>query len=89
MVIFIDESGIHKQIGHSTASVVYVEVTNLEKFEKKLKKIEADLKISYFHWAEERQKKLLIVFTLMVKNQNGMNINLRRYCGTKEYRLRS
>lgn len=54
MVIFIDESGIHKQTGHSTASVVYVEVNNLEKFEHKLKKIEADLKITYFHWAEER-----------------------------------
>lgn len=54
MVIFIDESGIHKQTGHSTASVVYVEVNNLKKFEDKLKKIEADLKISYFHWAEER-----------------------------------
>ncbi len=54
MVIFIDESGIHKQTGHSTSSVVYVEVKNLEKFEVKLKKIEKDLKISYFHWAEER-----------------------------------
>src|SRR3990167_7741116 len=54
MVIFIDESGIHKQTGHSIASVVYVEINNLEKFEHKLKKIEADLKISYFHWAEER-----------------------------------
>lgn len=54
MVIFIDESGIHKQIGHSTASVVYVEVKNLEKFESKLKKIEKDLRISYFYWAEER-----------------------------------
>lgn len=54
MVIFIDESGIHKQTGHSTASVVYVEVKNLEKFENQLKKIEADLKIRFFHWAEER-----------------------------------
>ena len=54
MVIFIDESGIHKQTGHSTASVVYVEVENLEKFESKLQKIEKDLKISFFHWAEER-----------------------------------
>lgn len=54
MVIFIDESGIHKQTGHSTASVVYVEVKNLEQFENQLKKIETDLKISYFHWAEER-----------------------------------
>jgi len=54
MVIFIDESGIHKQTGHSTASVVYVEVKNLEKFENQLKRIEKDLKISSFHWAEER-----------------------------------
>ena len=54
MVIFIDESGIHKQTGHSTTAVVYVEVENLEKFEISLKKIETDLKISFFHWAEER-----------------------------------
>ena len=54
MVIFIDESGIHKQSGHSTASVVYIEVKHLEKFENKLKKIEKDLKISFFHWAKER-----------------------------------
>ncbi len=54
MVIFIDESGIHKQTGHATSAVVYVEVKDLEKFENKLKKIEADLRISFFHWAEER-----------------------------------
>ncbi len=54
MVIFIDESGIHKQTGHSTTSVVYIEIQNLEKFNNALKKIEIDLKINYFHWAEER-----------------------------------
>lgn len=54
MVIFIDESGIHKQTGHATSAVVYVEVKNLEKFERELKEIEVDLKISSFHWAEER-----------------------------------
>ena len=54
MVIFIDESGIHKQTGHSTAAVVYIKVKNLIKFENKLKEIEKDLKISFFHWAEER-----------------------------------
>lgn len=54
MVIFIDESGIHKQTGHATSAVVYIEVENLEKFENKLKKIESDLRISFFHWAEER-----------------------------------
>lgn len=54
MVIFIDESGIHKQTGHATSAVVYVEVENLEKFENKLKEIESDLRINFFHWAEER-----------------------------------
>lgn len=54
MVIFIDESGVHKQTGHSTAAVVYVEVKNLGKFENQLKEIEQELKISFFHWAEER-----------------------------------
>ena len=29
MVVFIDESGIHKQEGHSTVAVVYVEIFNL------------------------------------------------------------
>ena len=54
MVIFIDESGIHKKIGHSTTAVVYVEVARLEKFEKDLKAIEQDLRIRSFHWADER-----------------------------------
>lgn len=54
MVVFIDESGIHKQTGYCSSSVVYVEVKNLEKFEKQLREIERDLNISFFHWAEER-----------------------------------
>lgn len=44
MVIFIDESGIHKQTGHATSAVVYVEVENIEKFENKLKR---DKKLSF------------------------------------------
>lgn len=54
MVVFIDESGIHKQTGHSTTAVVYVEVRNLEKFEKAFIDIEKDLRITSFHWADER-----------------------------------
>lgn len=52
--IFIDESGIHKQTGYSTTVVVYVEVKNLQKLERKLIEIEKNLRISSFHWAEER-----------------------------------
>lgn len=49
MVIFIDESGIHKQEGHSTTAVVYVKVANLEKFTAGLIKLEKNLQIAYFH----------------------------------------
>ena len=54
MIVFIDESGIHKQVGHATTAVVYVEVENMQKFEKAILKIEKELKIDSFHWAEER-----------------------------------
>ena len=54
MVIFIDESGIQNQIGHSTVAVVYVEIKNLNKFNKDFIKILSDLRISFFHWTEER-----------------------------------
>lgn len=54
MYIFIDESGIQNQIGNSTVAIVYIEVKNLSKFDKDFKKILQDLKISNFHWTEER-----------------------------------
>ena len=54
MVIFIDESGIQNQIGHSTVAVVYVEIKNLDKFNNDFIKILSDLRISFFHWTEER-----------------------------------
>lgn len=41
MVIFIDESGTHKQTDHATIALVYVEIANLEKFEEAVEKIVA------------------------------------------------
>lgn len=54
MVIFIDESGTHKQDGHSTTAVVYIEVDYAEEFNKKIKEIEEELRLNSFHWSEER-----------------------------------
>ena len=54
MDIFIDESGTHKHVGHATTAIVYIEVKSNEKFEEHLMTIEQELKISSFHWAEER-----------------------------------
>lgn len=57
MVIFIDESGTHKQSDHSTIALVYVEIINLEGFEKAVERIEKQLKIRYFHWTDESWEK--------------------------------
>lgn len=54
MYIFIDESGIHKPVGRSTFSVVYVEIPNLDKTRKQLIEINQKLGIDSFHWAEQR-----------------------------------
>ncbi len=63
MIVFIDESGIHKQIGHSSASVVYVWTQDLDKFEKGIESLNQKLKINYFHWTEsswELKEKFLV-----------------------------
>ncbi len=52
MLIFIDESGIHKTIDHSTFVLVYVEIDNYNRIEKEIKRIEEDLSIDNFHWAK-------------------------------------
>jgi len=54
MVIFIDESGTHKKTGNSSVVVVYIEVRNLELFNKGLLQINESLGIKSFHWAEQR-----------------------------------
>lgn len=56
MYIFIDESGIQGQIGHSTIAIVYIEIKNINKFNKEFKIILQELRISNFHWTEERWK---------------------------------
>lgn len=54
MVIFIDESGTHKQADHASTAIVYIEIPKLEKIEQKILEIEKGLKIESFHWGEER-----------------------------------
>lgn len=56
MLIFIDESGIHKKDGHSTTSLVYVKVEHVEKLNSAILQLEKNLKIEPFHWSEEGWK---------------------------------
>ncbi len=56
MVIFIDESGTHKQTGYANVAIVYIEIKNLEKTEKQLVKILKKLNLEVFHWADQGWK---------------------------------
>jgi hypothetical protein len=50
MLIFIDESGIHKTKDHSCVALVYIEIKNIENIEKGILDLEKKLKRP-FHWA--------------------------------------
>lgn len=51
MIVFIDESGIHKKIDHSTFTLAYIKIDNYKKIESDIINIEKKLKIDSFHWA--------------------------------------
>lgn len=52
MIVFIDESGVHKAIDHATVAVVYLAVEDYPTFERAILEIERSLGIVTFHWAE-------------------------------------
>ena len=52
MLIFIDESGIHKNVDNSTFVLVYIEIENYEIIEKEIEKVEKELNLDHFHWSK-------------------------------------
>ncbi len=50
MLIFIDESGVHKKDGQSSVALVYVMIEDIENIEKAILNTEKMLKITSFHW---------------------------------------
>lgn len=78
MLIFIDESGIHKDVDHSTFVVVYIETENYEKIENEIENVERELEIDYFHWKKTvwRVKKKFI--ERMLKLDFGVKIAVIR-----------
>lgn len=52
MIIFIDESGVHKPVGKSSIVLVYVIIGDVEKLEQAITETEKDLKITSFHWTK-------------------------------------
>ena len=51
-IIYIDESGISSQIGHSVYVCLYVEFNHYLDITNRIIQIEKQLKISYTHWTE-------------------------------------
>lgn len=56
MLVFIDESGIHKQEGKSSVALVCVAADNAEKLNKLILETETKLRISSFHWTHHTWK---------------------------------
>lgn len=52
MLIFIDESGIHKKVDHSSFALAYIQFDNYETIESQITDTEKKLGITQFHWAE-------------------------------------
>lgn len=50
--VFIDESGIHKQIDHSVFSLVYISMEDRENIENSIINIEKCHKMEFFHWSD-------------------------------------
>lgn len=56
MVIFIDESGTHKQSGYAANTIVYVTIEDIEDVENRLRLVVSKLNLNSFHWAEHGWK---------------------------------
>lgn len=52
MIVFVDESGIHKSVEHSTFAVVFVAISRYSEFERSVEVLEKKLRIEKFHWAK-------------------------------------
>jgi len=50
MVIFIDESGIHKSVDHSSFAMAYIEFEHVEDVERGIAVVEKRHNISHFKW---------------------------------------
>lgn len=51
LILYVDESGIHKSAEHSSFAFVYVQVDDREFVQSEIIKIEKSLEIAHFHWS--------------------------------------
>ena len=77
MLIFIDESGIHKKENHSVISFVYVCIEDAENLEDKIEKIEKDLNITNFHWSDFGSKFGWRIRKEFLKRVNKLNFTFK------------
>ena len=74
MLIFIDESGIHRQDGKSTTALVYVEAKHADVLNKAVLDAEQKLKIQPFHWTEHGWKVRRAFLELVIEEEFKVKI---------------
>ena len=67
MIVFIDESGVHKKDGKSSVVLVYIMVKDAESVEKAISNAEDRLRIREFHWPRHMWKIRLKFIELLIK----------------------
>jgi len=75
MLVFIDESGIHKKTDHSTFVLTYVAVRNYQKLEKVVKETEEKLGIKVFHWSQSIWKVKEKFFEAILKTDFSLKVS--------------
>ncbi len=74
MLVFIDESGIHKQDGQSATALVYVGVEYVDNLDKAVLSAEVRLKIQPFHWKEHGWKVKRAFLECVIKEEFEVKI---------------
>ena len=78
MLIFIDESGIHKKDGISSVALVYVMVEDIEDVEKAILKAEKELRIRSFHWPRHIWKIRFNFIKMLIKEDFTVKVAIVR-----------
>lgn len=76
-VVYIDESGIHKSIDHSSFVIVYVKFANKDILNRQVLEIENKLGIENFHWSDYSTKSGWNIRSRFVKSISKLDFTFK------------
>ena len=75
MIVYIDESGIHKQDGKSVVALVYVVDGDREELEDLILRAEKQANIHYFHWSRRNWRMRNDFFEVISRGNLRLNLH--------------